>query len=480
MASASMMKSTLQRILNEKRDHYKQGKEHFDIISEQLKTLNDNDDDEQKQKLLTEQANLKGDLDTQGGEISAIESILRKADDEATADTSTAVDENSARNQASTDKDIHPSRQVLKPFKVHKIVAVFEKTTVTEEERIEMLELLNRVWSVYCELTSDLTSSTSPHNLMDMYSKLPENRQQWESLEMTHPWLMLKERGVTMTLDQQKTLLYGASEFGTLPRHFEQQGKQIPNSMVANDLNIVMGWTRIAESIGRSNTEDDKLHKEPTQKSNLAQAVVDMRKSSQVLQTRTMDPSEFQSLLLPQLSRQSDGTNLQSGKMGLTQPVVATIDAYALKGLEDTGYTTSSPMSNSLNKTSLGARTSRSSQQHQNASHEDSFSTLVLPGEEDRRAEIQQLAHDQYRTPLEIDPQEELCFYKTRTSNPIPSSVRTWALLQQHDFVTALAMGHLPFDSLTYTELYWYVQLMDAVFFCFVEFIKLAQLEVHI
>ena len=131
-------------------------------------------------------------------------------------------------------------------------------------------------------------------------------------------------------------------------------------------------------------------------------------------------------------------------------------------------------MSNSLNKTSLGARTSRSSQQHQNASHEDSFSTLVLPGEEDRRAEIQQLAHDQYRTPLEIDPQEELCFYKTRTSNPIPSSVRTWVLLQQHDFVTALAMGHLPFDSLTYTELYWYVQLMDAVFFCFVEFIKLA------
>ena len=213
-----------------------------------------------------------------------------------------------------------------------------------------------------------------------------------------------------MTLDQQKTLLYGAREFGTLPRHFEQPGKQIPNSVVVNDMNIVMGWTRIAESIGRSNTEDDKLHKEPTQKSNLAQAVVDMRKSSQVLQTRTMDPSDFQSLLLPQLSRQSDGTNLQSGKMGLTQPVAATIDAYALKGLEDSGYTTSSPMSNSLNKTSLGARTSRSSQQHQNASHEDSFSNLVLPGEEDRRAEIQQLAHDQYRTPLEIDLQEELCF----------------------------------------------------------------------
>ena len=78
MASASMMKSTLQRLLNEKRDHYKQGKEHFDIISEQLKTLNDDDDDdEQKQKLLTEQANLKGDLDTLGGEISAMESILR-------------------------------------------------------------------------------------------------------------------------------------------------------------------------------------------------------------------------------------------------------------------------------------------------------------------------------------------------------------------------------------------------------------------
>ena len=34
MASASMMKSTLQRFLNEKRDHYKQGKEHFDTISE--------------------------------------------------------------------------------------------------------------------------------------------------------------------------------------------------------------------------------------------------------------------------------------------------------------------------------------------------------------------------------------------------------------------------------------------------------------
>ena len=84
-----------------------------------------------------------------------------------------------------------------------------------------------------------------------------------------------------MTLDQQKTLLYGAREFGTLPRHFEQPGKQIPNSVVVNDMNIVMGWTRIAESIGRSNTEDDKLHKEPTQKSNLAQAVVDMRKSSQ-------------------------------------------------------------------------------------------------------------------------------------------------------------------------------------------------------
>ena len=281
MASASMMKSTLQRFLNEKRDHYKQSKEHFDTMSEQLKTLDDDDDDEQKQKLLTEQANLKGELDTLGGEISAVESILKKADDEAIADASTAVDENSARNQASTDKDIHPSRQVLKPFKVHKIVAVFEKATVTEEERMEMLELLNRVWSVYCELTSDLTSSASPHNLMDMYSKLPENRQQWESLEMTHPWLMLKERGATMTLDQQKTLLYGAREFGTLPRHFEQPGKQIPNSVVVNDMNIVMGWTRIAESIGRSNTEDDKLHKEPTQKSNLAQAVVDMRKSSQ-------------------------------------------------------------------------------------------------------------------------------------------------------------------------------------------------------
>ena len=93
MASASMMKSTLQRFLNEKRDHYKQGKEHFDTISEQLKTLKDDDDDEQKQELLTEQANLKGDLDTLGGEISAMESILRKADDEAIADASTAVDE---------------------------------------------------------------------------------------------------------------------------------------------------------------------------------------------------------------------------------------------------------------------------------------------------------------------------------------------------------------------------------------------------
>ena len=51
MASASMMRSTLQRLLDEKRDHYKQGKEHFDTISEQLKTLNDDDDDdEQKQK----------------------------------------------------------------------------------------------------------------------------------------------------------------------------------------------------------------------------------------------------------------------------------------------------------------------------------------------------------------------------------------------------------------------------------------------
>ena len=48
---------------------------------------------------------------------------------------------------------------------------------------------------------------------------------------------------------------------------------------------------------------------------------------------------------------------------------------------------------------------------------------------------------------IEVDPQEDLCFYKTRTSTAIPPSVRTWASLQQHDFVTALAIGYLPFDS---------------------------------
>ena len=308
---------------------------------------------------------------------------------------------------------------------------------------MEMLELLNRVWTVYCELT--LTSSPSPDNLLDMYSKLPENQKQWESIELTHPWLMLKERGTAMTLDQQKTLLYGAVEFGTLPRHYEQQGKEIPESVVSNDLNIVMGWTGIAESIRHSTTADDKLHKESKPKSNIAQACEDMRKASPQRKTRKMDPSEFQSLLIPKLSPQSDGTNLQSGKMGLTQPVVTVIDNYALSGLQDSGYTTSSPMSNSLNKTSLGARTSRSTQQHQNTSQDDFLYNFVLPGEEDRRAEIQQLAYDQYRTPLEVDPQEDLCYLKTRTSNPIPPAVRTWALLQQHDFVTALANGYLPF-----------------------------------
>ena len=205
---------------------------------------NDEKQREEKSKLNIEQGNLKDDLNSLGGEISGMESVLRTADNEATTDTS--VDENSERIPASTGK-LHPLRKVLKSFVIHKIVAVFEKATVKEEERTDMLELLNRVYHTYCELIP----SKSHVNLLELYSNLPENQKRWEETWMEHPWLLLKERGDDMTLDQLKTFLYGSSELGTLPRHFEQQGNEIPKSVVMNDLDIIKGWTTLCESIGQ-------------------------------------------------------------------------------------------------------------------------------------------------------------------------------------------------------------------------------------
>ena len=100
----------------------------------------------------------------------------------------------------------------------------------TSNEKNDIAEMFNRVYGVYCELYGQ-----EHLNLIDICSD-SNQKFLYEQLKMPHPWIVITEKWDSMSAIQKRIWLYGTTNMNTLPRTLTQEGTEIPDSVVNNDV----------------------------------------------------------------------------------------------------------------------------------------------------------------------------------------------------------------------------------------------------
>ena len=164
---ATINRETLQSLITSLQGSYDETQLRFDDLQEQLDKSEDGDE---KNKLMKQQSDAKLRLDNLGGQLSGMRSVLKLPGD-------------NADESHTDDVKLHSSRQILLPYIIYEQLSLFLlDDSFISEEKNDIVEMFNRIYSVYCELYSK-----PPVNLIDI-CKVSEKKDEYESLSMPHPW----------------------------------------------------------------------------------------------------------------------------------------------------------------------------------------------------------------------------------------------------------------------------------------------------
>ena len=452
---ATINKETLQSLITSLQEMYDETQVRFDNLQEQLDKSKDGDE---KNELKKQQSDVKQRLDDLGGKLSGMRSVLKLTGD-------------NADESHTDDVQLHSSRKILLPYIIHEQLNLFLfDDRFTREEKNDIVEMFNRIYSVYCELYNKPLV-----NLIDI-CKNSEKKEEYESLDMPHPWIVIEEKWGSMSDIQKRIWLYGTTNMNTLPRTLTQEGTEIPESVVNNDYGMVKEWTTTCLSVSQPQDGVD-LKKEAKNSSNIEKSVTDFRKNiGDKLKVADIDTEAFKAKLSRICSDSTSGSVTGKGNIGMVKPVVNLLDDDVLKSAENAGILMKSVTANAFNRTSVGARTHGSSR-HQADQSTTSGRTpnrlFISSAASSRLAIDQQTRATQQRSALPEDSQSSMGFFTHRTKSPIPVYVKSWVELCQKEFVTALAKGYLNFGVLIYSDIYWYLVTLDALFSRIVCFINM-------
>ena len=254
-------------------------------------------------------------------------------------------------------------------------------------------------------------------------------------------------------LYNKRTWLYGTTNMNTLPRTLTQEGTEIPDSVVNNDVGTVLEWT--AQCLAVLQPQDGvDLTKAAKPNSDIQKAATDFRKYSDTLKVADLNEEEFKGKLIEICHSSVSGSVTSKGNIGMTRPVAELLDSSVITPEEhNAGVMMQSITANAFNRTSVGARIFGSSR-HQNDQSATSGRTatqrFLSSTISNRLARDQQERATQQRSALPEDSQSSMGFYTHRAKLSIPVHVTCWVELCQKEFVTALAKGHLNFGVLIY------------------------------